>query len=99
LYDAVKLAEDDWERVQSENPATFTSIPIDPIIMAEEREFQLRQRPLFQVLVDSDSEDERGIREEEEGRETGHNMFTVSLVRSVVSLDFIAAGADFIEFE
>jgi hypothetical protein len=32
------------------------------------------------VLVDNNSEDERGIREEEERRETGHNMFTVSLV-------------------
>jgi hypothetical protein len=51
------------------------------------------------VLVDSDSEDKRGIREEGEGRETRHNMFTVSLVRSVVSLDSVAAGADFIEFK
>jgi hypothetical protein len=51
------------------------------------------------VLVNSDSEDERGIREEGEGRETGHNMFIVSLVHLVVSLDSIAAGADFIEFE
>jgi hypothetical protein len=67
--------------------------------MAEEREFQLRQRPLFQVLVNSNSEDKRGIREKEEGRETEHNMFTVSLVRLIVSLDSIATGADFIEFE
>jgi hypothetical protein len=32
------------------------------------------------VLVDSDSEDKKGIREEEERRETEHNMFTVLLV-------------------
>jgi hypothetical protein len=51
------------------------------------------------VLVDSDSEEEREIREEEERRKTRNNMFTVSLVRSVVSLDSVAASADFIEFE
>jgi hypothetical protein len=38
-------------------------------------------------------------REEGKGRETGDNMFTVSPVQSVVSLDSVAAGADFIEFE
>jgi hypothetical protein len=32
------------------------------------------------VLIDSDLEDEREIREEEERRKTGHNMFTVLLV-------------------
>jgi hypothetical protein len=32
------------------------------------------------MLVNSDSEDKREIREEEERRETGHNMFTVLLV-------------------
>jgi hypothetical protein len=67
--------------------------------MAEEQEFQLRQRPLFQLLVDNNSEDKRGIRKEGERREIRHNMFTVSLERSVVSLDSVAAGADFIEFE
>jgi hypothetical protein len=47
------------------------------------------------VLVNSDLEDKRGIRE----KGTRQNMFIVSLVRSVVSLDSVAAGADFIEFE
>jgi hypothetical protein len=51
------------------------------------------------VLVNSDSEDKRKIKKEEERRETGHNMFTVLLVRLVVSLDFIAANVDFIEFK
>jgi hypothetical protein len=51
------------------------------------------------VLIDSDSEDKRGIRKEGEGRKTGHNMFTLSLVRSVVFLDSVAASADFIEFK
>jgi hypothetical protein len=51
------------------------------------------------VLIDSDSKNKRGIRKEEERRKTRHNMFTVSLVQSVMFLDSIAAGADFIEFE
>jgi hypothetical protein len=51
------------------------------------------------VLVNSDPKDKREIREEGEGRQTRQNMFTVSLVRSVVSLDSVTAGADFIEFE
>jgi hypothetical protein len=51
------------------------------------------------VLVDSDLEDKRGIREKEEGRETEYNMFIVLLVWLVMFLDFIAASADFIEFE
>jgi hypothetical protein len=32
------------------------------------------------VLINSDSKDKRGIREKEERRETGHNMFIISLV-------------------
>jgi hypothetical protein len=51
------------------------------------------------VLINSDLKDKRGIREEKERRETRHNMFIVSLVRSVMSLDFIAASTDFIEFK
>jgi hypothetical protein len=51
------------------------------------------------VLVDSNSEDKRGIRKERERRETRCNMFIVLLVRSIVFLDSVAAGADFIELE
>jgi hypothetical protein len=49
------------------------------------------------VLIDSDSEDKTGIREKGGGRETRHNMFIVLSVRSIVSLDSVAASADFIE--
>ena len=94
LHDAARPAEDEWERVRYENLAVFTSIPIDPVIIAKEREFQLRQRPLFQVPVDIDLEEEKW-----EGRETGDNMLTVSPVRSVVSVDSIIVGADFIDLE
>jgi hypothetical protein len=51
------------------------------------------------VLVASDLEDKREIRKEGQSKETRYNMFTVLLVRSVVFLDFVAANADFIEFE
>jgi hypothetical protein len=51
------------------------------------------------VLINSDSKDKRGIRKEEERRETGHNMFTVLLVQLIVSLDSIATNTDFIEFK
>jgi hypothetical protein len=56
-------------------------------------------KPLFQVLVNSDPKDKREIREEGEGRQTRQNMFIVSLVQLVISLDSVVAGADFMEFK
>jgi hypothetical protein len=51
------------------------------------------------VLINNNLKDKRGIREKEKKRETRHNMFTISLVQSVMSLDSIATNTDFIEFE
>jgi hypothetical protein len=51
------------------------------------------------VLVNSNPKDKRGIREEEEERQTRQNMFIVSLVQLVISLDSVVISADFIEFE
>jgi hypothetical protein len=59
LYDAAELAQQEWNESRSENPADFTDIPIDPTILAYgERQFQVQQRPLDQVVVQVDSEED-----------------------------------------
>ena len=85
LYDAVEIAQQEWHVSQSENPTDFTLIPIDPSILDDEHQFQVHQRPLNQVRVDIDEE-------EEEGSDIG------LLAPSVASIDSIAKNADFIAF-
>jgi hypothetical protein len=65
LYEAVAKAQHDKEETYAANPISFTSIPIDPTILEEERRFQLSQRGGIQVTILVDSEAE----EEEEGDE------------------------------
>jgi hypothetical protein len=56
-----------------------------------ERQFELAsQRPLFQVQIDVDSE-------QEEGSQAGSDV--VSPPRSVATIDSIAENADFIDLE
>ena len=43
LYDAVKLAEEDWKVAYLDDPTQFTLIPIDPAILEEEQQYQLQQ--------------------------------------------------------
>jgi hypothetical protein len=91
LYDNLEPAQQEWNRVQSEDPTQFTSIAIDPAILEMERQFELAsQRSLFQVQIDVDSE-------QEEGSQAGSNV--VSPPRSVATIDSIAENADFIELE
>jgi hypothetical protein len=89
LYDAVAVAQHEWEASQSENPTDFTSIPIDQSILDNEQQFQVRQRPLDQVVIQVG-------KEEEEGEDKGSDV--ESLAPSVVSLDSIARNTDFIKF-
>jgi hypothetical protein len=91
LYDNLERAQQEWNRVQSEDPTQFTSIAIDPAILEMERQFELAsQRPLFQVQIDVDSE-------QEEGSQAGSDV--VSPPRSVATIDSIAENADFIDLE
>jgi hypothetical protein len=90
LYDAVECAQAEWNRVQSENPAVFTDIPIDPMILEAEQQFKISQRPLNQLVIDL---------EEEEGSRSEGGSDIVSPPRSVISIDSIAENADFISLE
>jgi hypothetical protein len=100
LYDAVAKAQHDKEEAYTANPISFTSIPIDPIILEEERKFQLSQRGGIQVTIPVDSEGEEEGEEEgvEEGEE-GDKYDEMEDYRSVVSLDSIVENADFVSLE
>ena len=86
LYDAVAVAQHKWEASQSKNPTDFTSIPINQLILDNEQQFQVWQRPLDQVVIQVDKE------EEDKGSDVE------SLAPSVVSLNSIAQNTDFIKF-
>jgi hypothetical protein len=85
----------------------FTDIPIDPEVLRQEHKFQVRHQGLQHVRIEVEKEGEEEEGEEEEGEEeegeeegvvvNGEGLATPA--RSVASLDSIAAGADFIEFE
>jgi hypothetical protein len=88
LFDNVTCAQLEWDRVQSEDYAEFTSIPIDPMIIQEEQAFILCWRPTCDIPIDSDSDGE-----------TEGSDIVVSPPRSVMSIDSIAENADFIAFD
>ena len=92
LHDAVAQAQEDKEHAYTMNPTSFTSVPIDPLILEEERQFKLSQRGGLQVIMPVDSE-------EEEEREGGGSDDGMEDYRSVVSLDSIAENADFVSLE
>jgi hypothetical protein len=87
LYDAAAIAQLEWDKSQSENHMDFTTIPINQSILDEERQFQVQQRYLDQVVIQEDE------KEEEEGVS---NMGSPAPL--VISLDSIAQNADFIAF-
>ena len=83
-YEAVALAQREYEYFQQENPDLFTDVPIVESILEEERLFQISQGKVLSFIVPlSDGEEE----EEEEGIATP--------VRSVASIDSIQHQADF----
>ena len=88
----MKLAEEDWKRAYSDDPTHFTTIPIDPAILEEERQFQIQQIPLNQIELDSEDEGDGS-------GSGGRSDITGSPPRSVASIDSIAENADFISFE
>jgi hypothetical protein len=95
LYDAVAIAEAEYEASRSENPADFTSIPIDPSILEDEHRFAQRQGRVTNQVVIQVEEEELGEPGEGSGDEGSEAEGSVS---SVASLDSIAQNADFIHF-
>ena len=50
----LQLRRLEWDTSQSENTMDFTSVSIDQSILDDERQFQVRQRSLDQVLIQVD---------------------------------------------
>jgi hypothetical protein len=92
LRDTVARAQKERDDVYAADPYSFTSIPIDPMILEEERQFQLSQSGGLQTILQVESEEEEG-QDEESGDDE------IEDYRSVVSLDSIAENADFISLE
>jgi hypothetical protein len=91
--------EKEAERVKSDDPEIFTSIPIDPEIIAMEHKFKLAQRKgISEVVVadeDSDDSDEEGS--SSEGWLVRDDDIISSPPRSVASIDSIQENADFVQ--
>jgi hypothetical protein len=92
LREAVGKAERDREEVYTTNPTSLTSIPIDPAILQEEREFQLSQRGGLQVTISVDDS-------AEEGGDNSGGESEGDYQRSVATIDSIAENVDFVSFE
>jgi hypothetical protein len=95
LYDALACSQHEYKKLQSEDPALFTDIPIDPAIIAEEQAFRVQHSgPLAAIQLYSEGENDV------EDEESGVDEEAVSPPpRSVASIDSIAENADFISFE
>jgi hypothetical protein len=91
LYEALEHAQQEWDVSRSEDPADFTAIPIDPTVLEDERQFQVRQR-LDQVVMEVDSEEY-----EEEGSDVESPL--PSPLPSAGSIDLIAGNANFVALE
>ena len=92
LYEAVRNAQHNQDKVYAANPISFTSIPIDPAILEEERQFQISQRGGLQVIIPVELEEEDG------GVESRVDS-ALEDYRSVISIDSIVENADFISLE
>ena len=93
--------------MQAEDPAIFTDIPINPVILASEQAYRAKGNPLSQLYIRAISEGTKGLNGEmEEAREdinggvSGKEVDLYSLLpRSVISTDSIAQNADFVALE
>jgi hypothetical protein len=93
LYDHLEQTQKARDNAYSDDPTEFTDILIDPAILEHERQFQILQKgPLNQLVIEVDAEEEQG-NESDEGDDIAS-----SPPRSVMSIDSIAANADFISF-
>ena len=61
LYDAIAIAQSEFDTMQSNEPSIFTKVPIDPAVLEDEQQFLLSQRnPLNQVIIQLDEEEDEG---------------------------------------
>jgi hypothetical protein len=100
LYEELARLEKEAERIKSDDPTIFTTIPIDPEILAMEHKFKLAQRKgISQVIVAN--EEDLGDSDKEgsssEGSSVGDNDIISSPPRSVASIDSIQENADFVQ--
>jgi hypothetical protein len=94
LREAIGKAQRDRDEVYATNILSFTSLPIDPMILQEEHEFRLSQKGGLQLTIPvGDSEEERGDKDASESEDEAQAQ------RSVASLDSIAENADFVSLE
>jgi hypothetical protein len=84
LHNTAALTEQEWNKVQSNNPNIFTNIPINPEVLQQEHKFQVRHQGLQHVRIDIEEE------EEKEGEKI------VSPPPSIISDNSIINQADFI---
>jgi hypothetical protein len=93
--------------MQAEDPAIFTDIPIDPVILASEQAHRVKGNPLSQLYIRAILEESRGsdkeveeVREDINSRVSREEVVLYSLLpRLVISTDSIAQNADFIVLE
>ena len=92
LYEELVRLEKEAERVKSDDPEVFTTIPIDPEILEIEQKFKLAQRKgISEVIVgdeeDLDDSDKEGS--DSEGSLVRDDDIVSSPPRSVASIDSI----------
>ena len=91
LREVVTQAERDWEEAYTINPISLTPIPIDPVILRDEKEFQLSQQGGlgFTIKVDKLAKEGKDSGAESEG----------DYQQSVATIDSTAENADFVSLE
>jgi hypothetical protein len=107
LYDKVAKEQAEFDRIQAEDPAIFTDIPINPVVLASEQAYRVKGNPLSQLRIRAISEESRGsdmeVEEVREGINGGVSREEVVLYslppRLVISTDLIAQNADFVALE
>jgi hypothetical protein len=97
LYEELARLKAEAERVKSDDPKVFTTIPIDPKILEMEHKFKMAQKKgISQVLVAIDEVEEEDLDNEDSEGSSVRDNDIISPPRSVVSIDLIQENADFI---
>jgi hypothetical protein len=87
IYNQLALLEQEAKHLQSDDPALFTGIPVDPEVLQLEHEFKLLQQGgILQVQLQVELSEEESDQSEDD----------IALPCSVASIDSIAENADFV---
>jgi hypothetical protein len=60
LYNKVAKEQAEFDRMQAEDPAIFTDIPIDPEVLVSEQAHRTKGNPLSQLYIRAISEESKG---------------------------------------